>query len=278
MAIEAYLSVEESIGSMLAQNNELGKEQAVYYLSRVLTDVECRYSSIEKFCLSLYYSAMKLRVYMWPVYVYILCQTNMIKYMLSRPLITGRIVKGKVLADFLADHPSTDLNPQVYDELESLAVFLTPWTLMFDGSSKVDGAGAEYEALIIGLKILIEMAVGDVKILGDSNLVLSQITEDFKCLSWQSRPFHSLVTSLINQFDNVQLKFWLRIQNEEANNMAQAASGIRVPAGVKDQLIKITRRSLPSAEIRNTEMVDSWVIDIEDLTDDDWRIPFIMFL
>ncbi|XP_059635256.1 uncharacterized protein LOC132277412 [Cornus florida] len=322
--LKLYLSAaEESIGSMLAQDNEHGKEQAVYYLSRVLTNVKCRYSSIEKLCLSLYYSAMKLRVYMRPVDVYILCQTNVIKYMLSRPLITGRIgkwalalmefnfiyvpqksVKGRVLADFLADHPSTDIDPWVYDELESSAIFLTPWILMFDGSSMADGAGAgiviispagrkvsfsffldfkcsnnqaEYEVLIIGLEILIEMAVRDVKIFGDSNLVLSQISEDFKCLSWQLRPFHSLATSLINQFDNVQLKFWLRGQNKEANSMAQAASGIRVPTGIEDQLIKITRRSLPSAELRNT-MFDTWTIDVEDLADDDWRIPFIMFL
>ncbi|XP_059664235.1 uncharacterized protein LOC132310008 [Cornus florida] len=74
---------------------------------------------------------------------------------------------------------------------------------------------AEYEALIIGLENLIEMAVGDVKILGDLNL---------------------------------------------------------------DQLIKITRRSLHSAELRNTMLANSWVIDIEDLADDDWRIPFIIFL
>ncbi|XP_059658574.1 uncharacterized protein LOC132304891 [Cornus florida] len=323
--LKLYLSAaEESIGSLLAQNNELGKEQAVYYLSKVLTDVECRYSSIEKLCLSLYYSAMKLRIYMRPVDVYILCQTNVTKYMLSRPLITGRIgkwalalmefnfifvpqksFKGRVLADFLADHLSTKIDPQVFDELESSAIFLTPWILMFDGSSTADGAGAgiviispaerktsfsffldfkcsnnqaEYEALIISLEILIEMVVGDVKILGDSNLVLSQITEDFKCLSWQLRPFHSLATSLLNQFNTVQLKFWLRGQNKEANNMAQAASGIRIPIGMEEQLIKITRRSLPSAELRNTMLADSWVIDIEDQADDDWRIPFIMFL
>ncbi|XP_059668806.1 uncharacterized protein LOC132313886 [Cornus florida] len=122
------------------------------------------------------------------------------------------------------------------------------------------------------------MAIGDVKILGDSNLVLSQITEDFKCLSRQLRPFHSLATSLMNQFDNVQLKFWIRGQNKKANNIAQSASGIRVPVGMEDQLIKITRKTLPSTELRNTMLADSWVIDIEDLDDDDWRIPFIMFL
>ncbi|XP_059639783.1 uncharacterized protein LOC132282178 [Cornus florida] len=161
--------------------------------------------------------------------------------------VPQKSIKGRVLADFLANHPSTDIDPQVYDELESSAIFLTPWILTFDGSSKADGVGAgiviispvgrktslsffldfkcsnnqsEYETLIIGLEILIKKAVGDIKILGDSNLVLCQITEDFKCLSWQLRLFHSLATSLMNQFDNVQLKFWPSGQNKEANNMA----------------------------------------------------------
>ncbi|XP_059650433.1 uncharacterized protein LOC132296237 [Cornus florida] len=57
--------------------------------------------------------------------------------------------------------------------------------------------------------------------------------------------------------------------------MAQAASGVRVPVGMEDQLI---RRTLPLAELRNTMLADSWVINIENLVDDDWRIPFIMFL
>ena len=37
------LALEKSIGSMLVQDNELGKEQAMYYLSRVLTLIEQRY-------------------------------------------------------------------------------------------------------------------------------------------------------------------------------------------------------------------------------------------
>ena len=53
--LKFYISAsEESIGSMLVQDNELGKEQAVYYLSRVLIPIELKYSPIEKLCLSLY--------------------------------------------------------------------------------------------------------------------------------------------------------------------------------------------------------------------------------
>ncbi|KAM2822887.1 hypothetical protein COP1_038796 [Malus domestica] len=92
--LKLYISASErSIGSLLAQNNEGGKEQAVYYLSRILTEVETRYSPVEKLCLALYFTASKLRHYMLPCHVHIIAKTDVIKYMLSRPMLAGRIGK-----------------------------------------------------------------------------------------------------------------------------------------------------------------------------------------
>ena len=63
-SLKLYLSATDiTIGSMLAQENESRKEQAVYYLSRILTDVEKRYAVIKKLYLSLYFACMKLRHY-----------------------------------------------------------------------------------------------------------------------------------------------------------------------------------------------------------------------
>ena len=127
--LRQYISSSEvSVGSLLAHNNEQGKEQAIYYLSRLLTPVENRYSPIEKLCLTLYFSALKLRHYMMPVLVYVVCKTDLIKYLLSRPIIRGRIgkwslalmefyfqyipqksVKGQALTDFLTKHPCLDV-------------------------------------------------------------------------------------------------------------------------------------------------------------------------
>ena len=86
-------SSEDSIGSMLAQTNDRNMEQAVYYLSRVLTNVEHRYMPIKKLCLALYFSCIKLICYMLPVTVEIMCKIDVIKYMLSRPIITSKIAK-----------------------------------------------------------------------------------------------------------------------------------------------------------------------------------------
>ena len=88
--LKLYLSIaKESIGCLLAQNNVEGHEQVVYYLSRVLNSIETRYTTIEKLCLALYFVCTKLRHYLIKSQVYVVSHTDLMKYMLSRPLITG---------------------------------------------------------------------------------------------------------------------------------------------------------------------------------------------
>ena len=87
--LKLYLSTaKESIGFLLTQNNAEGHEQVVYYLSRILNSTKTRYTPIEKLCLALYFAYMKLRHYMIKFQVYVVSQTNLMKYILSRPLIT----------------------------------------------------------------------------------------------------------------------------------------------------------------------------------------------
>ena len=71
--LKLYISAaNESIGSLLTQDNEEGHEQSIYYLSRRLNDCETRYTSVEKLCLALYFSAVKLRHYLLPSTVYVI--------------------------------------------------------------------------------------------------------------------------------------------------------------------------------------------------------------
>ncbi|XP_059663595.1 uncharacterized protein LOC132309293 [Cornus florida] len=324
--LKLYISAaDESIGSLLAQDNEVGKEQAVYYLSRILTPVERRYTPIEKMCLALYFAAHKLRIYMLPVLVYVICATDLIKYMLSCPINSGRIgkwslalmefsfqympqraVKGQALADFLADHPCLDVDPGVYDAMELCAIQLTPWTLIFDGSSANDAGGAgvviiapngrkttysffldfkcsnnqaEYEALIIGLEILLEMGAQTVEIIGDSSLVIGQLSSNFKCQSWHLKPFHSIAMQLLQEFAEVKVNHVYRLHNKEANDLTQIASGVRVPEGIMENLIRIKRRSLPSVKAREELLAEVFAIEVEDdMEENDWRTPIVDFL
>ena len=52
---------EESLGALLAQENEEHKEKALYYLSRRLTPTELKYSPIEKTCLALVFCYSKAK-------------------------------------------------------------------------------------------------------------------------------------------------------------------------------------------------------------------------
>ncbi|KAA0046838.1 uncharacterized protein E5676_scaffold409G001090 [Cucumis melo var. makuwa] len=120
-----YIAAQErSLGALLAQEKEKGKERALYYLSRTLVGAEVNYSPIEKMCLALFFAIDKLRHYMQAFTIHLVAKVDPIKYVLSRPIISGclakwaiilqqydivyisqKAIKGQALADFLADHP-----------------------------------------------------------------------------------------------------------------------------------------------------------------------------
>ena len=83
------------------------------------------------------------------------------KYMLNRPVLSGKIgkwllgliefnliyfpqksVKGQALADFLADHPIPDVFDEKEIEIPVCRVEIQPWIIKFDGSSIEKSAGA----------------------------------------------------------------------------------------------------------------------------------------
>ncbi|GKV49877.1 hypothetical protein SLEP1_g56600 [Rubroshorea leprosula] len=273
-----YISAaDESIGCLLAQENDKKQEQAVYYLSRCLTQTEVKYSSVEKLCLALFFAAIKLRHYLIYSEVYVVAKTDIVKYMLSRPLLIGRIgkwilalsefnlkyipqkaVKGQALADFLADHLCLDVEADEEKGINLFSISLVPWKLIFDGSSieTMSGVGVvvispsglktqmsfqldfdctnnqvEYEALIIGLEILVELKVSMVEVIGDSQLVLKQLSSEYKCTSLALTPYFALAVQLLEEFDDVSIRHLPRDQNYEANEMVQIASGLRIPEG-----------------------------------------------
>ena len=88
-----YVAADDNvIGAILTQDSK-GKEHVVTYISRRLVDAETRYTFIEKLCLSLYCACTKLRHYLLSSTCTIMCQTDVIKYMLHRPISSGRIGK-----------------------------------------------------------------------------------------------------------------------------------------------------------------------------------------
>ncbi|XP_050233412.1 uncharacterized protein LOC126681899 [Mercurialis annua] len=303
-----YISAaHESLGCMLAQEDQ-GVERSVYYLSKSLTDTEIRYSTIEKLCLCLYFTCCKLRYYMLPVVVYVLSQTNVIKYILSRPYLRNRLgkwaiamseftlvyvpqkaVKGQALADFLADHPNIPI--------KEVACFdLIPWKLWFDGSKTNKGTGAwilivspqdlvfrmsfsltfqctnnqaEYEALIIGLEVLAELGAKAIQVKGDSLLVIKQVIGEFKCESDVLIKYCNKAKHLMDGFSKTWIEFTERAENEEANNLAQHGSGYKIMAGF--EVIERTTPCLHTRGIVPDDCRSAYHLD----TTADWRKELI---
>ena len=115
-----YISADDkTIGLALMQEFE-GKERVVFYLSRRLLDPETRYSPTEKLYLCLYFSCTKLRHYLLSAECTVVSKADVVKHMLSMPILNGRVgkwilalsefdlnyesakaVKGQVMADFI---------------------------------------------------------------------------------------------------------------------------------------------------------------------------------
>jgi len=72
-----YIAVQEKyLGALMEQENEEGKERALYYLSRTLNRAELNYSPIEKTRLALFFAIDKLKHYMQAYTVHLIAKTT----------------------------------------------------------------------------------------------------------------------------------------------------------------------------------------------------------
>jgi hypothetical protein len=88
-----YLSVgDTSITSVVIQVHD-DKERVVFYLSRRMLDAETRYPDIEKLCLCLFFTCTKLCHILLSAEIIVICKSDVIKHMLSAPVLKGRLGK-----------------------------------------------------------------------------------------------------------------------------------------------------------------------------------------
>uniref|UniRef100_A0A2N9GD42 RNA-directed DNA polymerase n=1 Tax=Fagus sylvatica TaxID=28930 RepID=A0A2N9GD42_FAGSY len=167
-SLRLYLaSNSQAIRALIAQENDNGVEQPIYYVSRTLKDAESRYSGAERSCLALIYASQRLRHYFLAHKVQLMTKSHPIRSLLHQSVLSGRLaqwllqlsqyeiiaetptaIKSQAIADLLAQFPGED-NSFITDEVpgEINEVFLagladSVWTLRFDGSSTATSAGA----------------------------------------------------------------------------------------------------------------------------------------
>jgi ribonuclease HI len=126
------------------------------------------------------------------------------------------------------------------------------WTMFFDGSLMKTGAGAgllfisplekhlryvlrlhfpasnnmaEYEALVNGLRIAIELGVRRLDARGDSQLVIDQVMKNSHCRDPKMEAYCDEVRCLEDKFYGLELNHVARRYNETADKLAKIASG-----------------------------------------------------
>jgi ribonuclease HI len=155
-----------------------------------------------------------------------------------------KAIKSQVLADFVAEWVDTQLpTAPIQPEL---------WTMFFDGSLMKTGASAglpfisplrkhlryvlrlhfpasnnvaEYEALVNGLRIAIELGVRRLDARGDSQLVIDQVMKNSHCRDSKMEAYCDEVRRLEDKFFGLELNHIARRYNETADELAKIASG-----------------------------------------------------
>ncbi|KAL0287715.1 UNVERIFIED_CONTAM: hypothetical protein Sangu_2679900 [Sesamum angustifolium] len=168
--------------------------------------------------------------------IHLVSKANPLKYVMAKPVLSDRlerwylqlqqfeityvpqkVEKGKVLADFLADHPMP-AEWELFDDLpdeDVLVIEVTlPWKMYFDGASHNEGVGAgvvfvisegencsnnvaKYQALILGLEIDVHAKQLPLKVYGDFQLVVNQLLGLYEVKKPELLPYHNYAKRLM---------------------------------------------------------------------------------
>ena len=164
-------------------------------------------------------------------------------------------IKAQALADFVVECTITDQevggqqeeNNEENDETELKEY----WVLYFDGASKASSSGAglvlqspdgfvieyalkldfpttnneaEYEALIAGLGLAGVLRAKNLKVCGDSRLVVSQVNGEFEAREETMSKYLKLVKAIMTQFDECHVEHIPREENAKADALSKFAS------------------------------------------------------
>ncbi|GKV48140.1 hypothetical protein SLEP1_g54971 [Rubroshorea leprosula] len=256
-----YLGISDEVISSVLVREEAKQQKPIYYISSVLHGAELRYPIAEKAALLVVTSARKLRPY-FQSHPIIVLTNQPLRQILQKPECSGRLIKWAVelgefeitfqqrsairaqaLADFIVEcTPSNSIpTPEPND-----------WTLYVDraSSSKGSGAGAlligpdgyrskhalkfnfdatnnmaEYEALLLGLQLALELKLSAIQVYSDSQLVVNQINSICEVVDPVMVKYVALVAELKCKFQKFCLSKIPRTENEQADSLSNTDPG-----------------------------------------------------
>jgi ribonuclease HI len=236
-------------------------QHPVYFISEVLGSSKTKYPQVQKLLYVVLLTARKLRQY-FDDHKVIVVTGFPIGDILHNKEAIGRIAKW---ACELGAH-DIEFRPRTTIKTQALVDFVSEWTehqvpdspevtevwrMYFDGSLKLQGAGAgilfiaprgeqlkyalqllfpasnnaaEYEALIHGLSIIVSLGIKKLMVYGDSLVVISQINKDWDCSTDSMGKYYATVRKLEDKFEGLEFHHVERDRNAAANALSKLGS------------------------------------------------------
>ncbi|GJT28872.1 reverse transcriptase domain-containing protein [Tanacetum coccineum] len=201
-------------------------------------------------------------------------------------------IQGQVLADFIAERPDEDGPPvdvQVEEEIPE------PWILFTDGSSCLEGSGAElilttpkgveftyvlrfefnvsnneaeYEALVAGVRIAEQMGVKNIEAKVDSRLVANQVNGSYVAKEQSMIQDLEKAKALISGFKKFSIKHVPRSENNKADALSKIAY-TSFSHLTKQVLVEV----LKEKSIKKRE-----ILAVVEEEEDSWMTPLLEYL
>ncbi|TYK20546.1 uncharacterized protein E5676_scaffold237G001340 [Cucumis melo var. makuwa] len=233
----------KSLGALLAQKEEKGKERALDYSSRTLVGVQVNCFSIQKMCLALFFAIDKLRHYMQGLHS---SSSKGRPYKLCEDLPDDEVFFTEAMEPWTMYFNGTARRSGV----EASIIFISPEKNMLPYSFALAelclNNVAKYQALIIGLQMTLEIA-----------------------------PYFTYARQLMERFDSVMLERVSRTENKRADALANLATTLTMLEDITLNIPLCQRWIMPliMSKCQEANVMISHLIDEED-----WRQPIIEYL
>ncbi|KAG9442624.1 hypothetical protein H6P81_018478 [Aristolochia fimbriata] len=235
-----YIAAQEkSLGALLAQNDDQGKERLLYYLSHTMVEAELNYSPIEKTCLALIFAIQKLRHYLLAHSTNLISRADPLKFIMSRPMLSGRLAKwALLLSEF-----KINFIPQKAIKGQGLANFLADHPIP-----------AEWE----------------LEIFGNSALVIKQLIGEFEVRKDELVPYQKEAQRLLQKISNVTLGHVPLANNSQADALAGIAASL-AQFDARPERIPICERWVVPALEKFSGEEEINLVSVYAIEEEDWR-------
>ncbi|KAG9458111.1 hypothetical protein H6P81_002619 [Aristolochia fimbriata] len=254
-------------------------------------------------------------IMLWPILSGLLAKWVLLLSEFEINFMPQRAIKGQALLNFLANHPvpaEWELIKEFLNKEIFLVEILPPWKMYFDWAARRNGVGAgvlfvspkddllsysfvlkqnclnnvaEYQALL-GLDMAVEMKIPQLKVYGDSALVIKQITGEFEVKKFELVPLWRQAGDLLAKIPHASLHYIPRTRNGPANALARIAASLaqfnnrpsRVPIYERGVIPLPTEEKEEEVEEKVEEKEESLPISIHKIKIRDRREPITNFV